>query len=261
MKQNEYNELNNDEKLIYLIQSSKVELIKHCFETLYLSLDDTNPNIVYKNYLVNCDLDISNIVNNVTNYNIGGYNIDLTTTECGVSYAMICMICWVETHSIFDAPITDPNLLNGFDGNDANGHRTFAYGLLYNPITGGYMDEAQQSYTESELKNLYMICIKQHADYAKRRLGNQPYNQYQLDAIVCAAFNYGDVGFWDNKAGSGKPSPMGPMIARNINDPNIPQVWANSCKNGNPTYAKGWTRRRIMEANWFIGNPTSRENY
>lgn len=63
MKQYEYNQLDTDEKLIYLIQSSKVELIKHCFETLYLSLDDEDniidANVGYRNYLVDGSLPIS----------------------------------------------------------------------------------------------------------------------------------------------------------------------------------------------------------
>ena len=64
MKQYEYNQLNDDEKLIYLIQSSKVELIKHCFETLYLSIDGDEDNIIdanvgYRNYLVDGNIQIT----------------------------------------------------------------------------------------------------------------------------------------------------------------------------------------------------------
>lgn len=63
MNKSEYNALNNDEKLIYCIQSSKVNLIKECFETLYACLGDDDINIGYKNYLVNSDLNMLSSVN------------------------------------------------------------------------------------------------------------------------------------------------------------------------------------------------------
>jgi hypothetical protein len=41
--------------------------------------------------------------------------------------------------------------LKGVDYKDANGHRTFGYGLLYHP-NGNYMDQIKAEWTQPELE-------------------------------------------------------------------------------------------------------------
>lgn len=128
--------------------------------------------------------------------------------------------------------------LNGYDNGDAQGHKTFGYGLLMHP-NGGYMDEVQPSYTQQELEGLYREQIAKVTNSVKSRFPNL--TQPQLDAVVSACYNFG-VGGFANKIGN--------MIKNNPNDPNIPEVWANLSNSQGSRYP-GLLKRRRIEANTY----------
>lgn len=134
--------------------------------------------------------------------------------------------------------------LKGYDLGDAGGHRTFGYGLLYHP-NGRYMDQVKETWTQSELEDLY----KQTVNNMQRKIDqwskkhNITLNKNQRDAITSACFNFGP-GFLNKN--------IAKKIAKNPNDPTIYEDWARLSDKQGVKYP-GLIKRRQKEANWYFG--------
>lgn len=243
--------LDDSEILVYELNKTILNIYKLCFEEMGYDLGKQFVNdIDYVNYLENESLNwgddyIFNLEDRGSD--IGDFSLGLDPGELsdvGISEGMIQFISTFESGRKFGYQMSNKDLY-GINLRDANGHRTFGYGLLINPITKKYMDELKPSYTQEELEQLYKYTIKKKSEYvdkwaAKR---NVTLNQDQKDAIVSAIFNFGE-GFlnWS----------IGKRIAANPNDTNIKNIWAHwSDKQGinNP----GLIKRRHAEANWYFG--------
>ena len=148
-----------------------------------------------------------------------------------------------ESGKPFGYTMSDKDL-NGYDLGDANGHRTFGYGLLYHP-NGKYMDQVKSTWTQSELEDLY----KQTVSNMQRKVDqwsnkhNITLTKNQRDAITSACFNFGP-GFLNKN--------IAKKIAKNPNDPSIYEDWANLSNKQGQKYP-GLIKRRQKEANWYFG--------
>jgi GH24 family phage-related lysozyme (muramidase) len=108
--------------------------------------------------------------------------------------------------------------LKGIDYKDANGHRTFGYGLLYHP-NGNYMDQVKSEWTQTELEQLY----KQTVDNTRNKVlkwaksKNVALKDNQIDALTSAVYNFGPKFLeWS----------VAKRIAANPNDEKIYDAWA-----------------------------------
>lgn len=148
-----------------------------------------------------------------------------------------------ESGKSFGYTMSDKDL-KGYDLGDANGHRTFGYGLLYHP-NGKYMDQVKSTWTQSELEDLY----KQTVSNMQRKVDqwsnkhNITLTKNQRDAITSACFNFGP-GFLNKN--------IAKKIAKNPNDPSIYEDWANLSNKQGQKYP-GLIKRRQKEANWYFG--------
>lgn len=148
-----------------------------------------------------------------------------------------------ESGKSFGYTMSDKDL-KGYDLGDANGHRTFGYGLLYHP-NGKYMDQVKSTWTQSELEDLY----KQTVSNMQRKVDqwsdkhNITLTKNQKDAITSACFNFGP-GFLNKN--------IAKKIAKNPNDLSIYEDWANLSNKQGQKYP-GLIKRRQKEANWYFG--------
>ena len=161
----------------------------------------------------------------------------------GISDGMINFICRYETGKQFGYKMTAKDL-NGYDLGDANGHRTFGYGLLYHPTTQKFMDAVKQSWTQEELEQLFL----EHAKQASAKIdewaatNNVVLNQNQKDAIASACYNFG-FGFLQKKICT--------IIIANPNNPEIREKWSHLSDIQGQNYP-GLITRRKAEAQWYF---------
>ena len=148
-----------------------------------------------------------------------------------------------ESGKSFGYTMSDKDL-KGYDLGDANGHRTFGYGLLYHP-NGKYMDQVKSTWTQSELENLYKQTVSNMQDKVDQwsNKHNITLTKNQRDAITSACFNFGP-GFLNKN--------IAKKIAKNPNDPSIYKDWANLSNKQGQKYP-GLIKRRQKEANWYFG--------
>lgn len=134
--------------------------------------------------------------------------------------------------------------LKGYDLGDANGHRTFGYGLLYHP-NGKYMDQVKSTWTQSELEDLYKQTVSNMQDKIDKWSSKHKITltKNQRDAITSACFNFGP-GFLNKN--------IAKKIANNPNDPTIYEDWARLSDKQGEKYP-GLIKRRQKEANWYFG--------
>lgn len=170
---------------------------------------------------------------------------NLTITELGISMEMFEKIVQLETSKKFGYSMSKADL-EGIDLGDANGHKTFGYGLLYYP-GGDYMDKYKSSYTQSELENLYKLSVKNMYDkvVAWQSKNNLTLTQPQIDAIVCATYNFGPGFLQGNRCGG-----VAKLILANPNDPNIISTWSHGSDQQGLKYP-GLIKRRNFEAQWY----------
>lgn len=175
-----------------------------------------------------------------------GNNTQQTTSSfsgIGISQGMINFICQYETGKKFGYTMTSKDL-NGYDLHDANGHKTFGYGLLYHPTTQRFMDTIKKSWTQKELENLFL----EHAKQVSKKIDSWSntykvkLNQNQKDAIASGCYNFG-YGFL-NKT-------ICKMIIANPNNPNIRNTWAHLSDIQGKKYP-GLIKRRQAEAKWYF---------
>lgn len=148
-----------------------------------------------------------------------------------------------ESGKPFGYTMSDKDL-NGYDLGDANGHRTFGYGLLYHP-NGKYMDQIKSSWTQSELEDLYKQTVSNMQDKIDKWSSKHKITltKNQRDAITSACFNFGP-GFLNKN--------IAKKIANNPNDPTIYEDWARLSDKQGEKYP-GLIKRRQKEANWYFG--------
>lgn len=162
----------------------------------------------------------------------------------GISNDMINFICKWETGHKFGYTMTSKDL-NGYDLHDANGHKTYGYGLLYHPTTQKFMDTIKKVWTQKELEALFL----EHAKQASRKIDNWALsnriklNQNQKDAIASACYNFG-YGFLQKQ--------ICKYIIANPNNPAIKNTWAHLSDVQGKKYP-GLIKRRQAEANWYFG--------
>lgn len=175
------------------------------------------------------------------NMNIDMENI--TVSDCGISDQMLNIICQHETSHNFGYKMP-PRDLNGYDLGDAGGHKTFGYGLLYHP-NGKFMDQIKSSWSQQELENIYLQTVKKTVTKIKnwQQKHNINLNQFQIDAITSACFNFG-IGFLNKSICS--------LIMKNPSNPQIKNVWSHLSDKQGKKYP-GLIKRRISEANWYFG--------
>lgn len=236
--------MDDSEILIQEITRTAVNLYKTCFEEMGYDLGPTRNEVEYHNYLVDDPLEfVVGGGDGETNFDLGGLTGG-AAGDAGVSEGMVQFICNMETGHKFGykMPARD---LNGYDLGDANGHRTFGYGLLYHPTANKYMDQIKGSWSQQELEGLYKADIAGRSRRVRSWASNNSVslNQNQIDAIVSGCYNFGN-GFL-NKA-------VCKMIAKNPNDPNILNVWAHMSDIQGKKYP-GLIKRRKAEANWYFG--------
>lgn len=166
-------------------------------------------------------------------------------SPAGISYAMLNKICQYETGKSYGYAIAAKEL-NGYDLGDANGHLTYGYGLLYHP-NGKYMDSIKKIWTQAELEDLYMQTVKsitnKVSNWAKSK--KVQLNTNQLDAIVCASYNFGWGGF--------SKKSVCDLISVNPKNPNIKSIWEHLSDQQGRKYP-GLITRRKMEASWYFGS-------
>lgn len=133
--------------------------------------------------------------------------------------------------------------LKGIDYKDANGHRTFGYGLLYHP-NGNYMDQVKSEWTQPELEQLY----KQTVDNTRNKVlkwaksKNVALKDNQIDALTSAVYNFGPKFLeWS----------VAKRIAVNPNDEKIYDAWAKFSDHQADKYP-GLVTRRKQEADRYF---------
>lgn len=134
--------------------------------------------------------------------------------------------------------------LSGIDLGDANGHKTFGYGLLYHP-NGQYMDQIKPHWTQSELESLYIKTVNKIKSKVQNwaTSKNITLNQNQIDSLTSACYNFGSRFLnWS----------VARKIAKNPNDTSIYQDWANFSNHQGNEYP-GLIKRRKSEADWYFG--------
>ena len=164
-----------------------------------------------------------------------------SVTSCGLSQGMLMLIAFYETGKKFGYNMASKDL-NGYDLGDANGHKTYGYGLLYHP-NGRFMDSIKKTWTQQELEQLYLYTIKKMVDKVKGWASGLNLEQNQIDSIVCASYNFG-IGFLK--------FPICNLIKKNPNNPQIFDIWCHlSDKQGKKF--PGLIKRRKTEAAWYFG--------
>lgn len=165
------------------------------------------------------------------------------STGIGISNEMINFICQYETGKKFGYAMTAKDL-NGYNLGDANGHKTFGYGLLYHPIQKKFMDSIKKVWTQKELENLFLVHAKEASNKVDSwALNNKiKLNQNQKDAIISACYNFG-YGFLQKQ--------ICKLIASNPNNPQIKTTWEHLSDAQGKKYP-GLIKRRKAEANWYF---------
>lgn len=174
----------------------------------------------------------------------------------GLSDDMFQKIIKYETGKQFQYQMSSKDT-NGYDLGDAKGHKTYGYGLLFNPTNGSYMDNVKNSYSQSELEDLYCKTatkiINKVYNWAENK--NLSLNQNQIDSIVCACYNFG-TGFLNKSICKN-------TIANNPNDfQTIVDQWAHLSDTQGKKFP-GLIKRRKFEAEWYAkgSNVSVTENY
>jgi len=230
--------VNDYDNMVEQIPLLRLDLLKQIIEYYGFYLGETDNTINYQNYLIN-DAPI------VSGFNSGLDGLgNVDPGETGVSDQMFQQICIFETGHQFGYTMGARDLF-GYDLGDAQGHKTFGYGLLYHP-DGGFMDMRQSSYTQQELENLYKHSVKKFVTNVKNwvQKNGLSLNQNKIDAITCACYNFG-MGFLNKN--------IAKMIINNPNDPNIKEVWTHLSDAQGHKYP-GLLKRRALEANWYFAS-------
>lgn len=172
-------------------------------------------------------------------------NIDknLNILDIGLSEQMLNTICFYETSHNFGYKMP-PRDLQGYDLGDAGGHKTYGYGLLYHP-NGKFMDQIKSTWSQEELEKIYLQTVKNTVNKIKnwQQKNNINLNQFQIDAITSACFNFG-LGFLKKNVCS--------MIIKDPNNTQIKNIWSH-LSDSQGKKIPGLIKRRVSEANWYFG--------
>jgi len=247
---------NNDDidNAIETLRKIQVDLLKESLEYFGIDFGITNNQIDYRNYLVDNPLIFNT---NKNNNNINVYPDDPTNnlhnlfkdssviSNTGLSEGMLNFISVHENSHKFGYKMTDIDL-NGKDLGDANGHKTYGYGLLYHPVKNQYMDSIKSSWTQPELENLFKIGAKKVSENIDKwaTKNNITLKQNQKDAIASGCYNFG-LKFLNNS--------ICQMIKNDPNNPDIFKKWSHLSDAQGKKYP-GLITRRQDEANWYFNN-------
>lgn len=239
--------VDNSEILIQTIQNAKLSLIRELYEIIGEEFGDNEANIEYRNYMY--DKVILSMPSGLSSGSFddfaAGMIIDPNTVgDTGLSDGMLNIISYYETGHPFGYTMGQKDLY-GYDLGDANGHKTYGYGLLYHPISKQFMDSIKKAWAQSELETLFKVYAKNTSNTIRSWMNknNVQLNQRQIDAIACACYNFG-IGFLNKQ--------ICKMIINNPNDPVIFNAWCHLSDSQAQKYP-GLVRRRNMEANWYFG--------
>lgn len=164
-------------------------------------------------------------------------------TFTGVSSGMINFICTYETGKKFGYKMISKDL-NGVDYHDAQGHKTYGYGLLIHPSTQKYMDTIKKTWTQNELEKLFL----EHIEIISQKIDNWAkdnkviLNQNQKDAMTSACYNFGP-GFLNKQ--------ICKNIAANPNSVAIKITWEHLSDVQGKKFP-GLIKRRQAEAKWYF---------
>lgn len=228
---------------------STINLFKESYELLDIDLKKTENDIEWHNYMVNSPVQVGVGGGLMPNIDVGDINSFYSNSggvlSFGLSKGMLEFICFSETSHKFGYTM-GPKDLNGVDYHDAQGHRTFGYGLLYHPVTKQYMDTIKNSWSQSELELLYLYTAKIKSDKLKNwaSKNNVKLSQNKFDAMISAMYNFDD-GFLNYGVCK--------MIAENPDNPAIQNVWAHLSDHQASKYP-GLPIRRAREAKIFMGS-------
>jgi len=158
-----------------------------------------------------------------------------------VSDTALSQICKWETNHEFGYQM-QPKDLQGYRVR-GEARKTYGYGLRTHP-NGKFMEDVKRVWTQPELERLFKLKIAKEKQWvlAWAKKNGVELGQGQLDAMVSAVYNYGHAGFLR----TGIPA----MIAKNPNDPRIPEVWAKA--SDHRKNMGGLHARRRMEAKWYM---------
>ena len=160
----------------------------------------------------------------------------------GISDGMISFICKYETTKSFGYKMSYKDLY-GYDLKDADGHKTYGYGLLVHP-NGKYMDTIKKVWTQKELELIFLEYMRILSDKIDNwSITNKvSLNQNQKDAIASALYNFGDK-FLNYK--------ITKTIIANPNNPGIRNTWSHLSDSQGKKYP-GLITRRKAEAKWYF---------
>ena len=160
----------------------------------------------------------------------------------GISEEGVKAICKFETGKDFGYKMTAKDL-QGYNNGDANGKRTYGYGLLFHPNGKSYMQDVKAVWTQPELEKLFTQSVAKKAqriaNWASEN--NVILGQNQFDAMTSALFNFGNKFLNFN---------ICKIIAQNPDDPQIPEIWTHLSDGQGKRYP-GLLKRRAEEASWY----------
>lgn len=161
----------------------------------------------------------------------------------GVSPVGINLISRFETGKNFGYKMKQKDLV-GYNLGDANGKKTYGYGLLYHPSGEAFMQDVKPVWTQQELERLFVQMVATKARDVKNwmKKNNVKLGQNQFDAMVSACYNFGTSGFLKKD--------ICKAIAANPNNPMIPTIWANLSNSQGERYP-GLLKRRATEAELY----------
>ena len=105
------------------------------------------------------------------------------------------------------------------------------------------MDQIKPNWTQQELEALYLVTVKQMTQKVKNWAKGIELNQYQIDALVCACFNFGP-GFLNRS--------ICKIIRQSPDNHAIYGIWCHLSDAQAKKYP-GLIKRRQTEAAWYFG--------
>lgn len=170
-------------------------------------------------------------------------NISIKKNDTGLSDGILNKICQWETGHNFGYKMSAKDL-NGYDLKDAQGHKTYGYGILYHPVSQKFMDTIKKTWTQNELEELFLIHAKQTSNKIDKwaSINKVKLLQRQKDAIASGCYNFG-MGFLVKQ--------ICKMIMYNPNNPAIRNTWEHLSDVQGRKYP-GLITRRKEEARWYF---------
>jgi GH24 family phage-related lysozyme (muramidase) len=182
------------------------------------------------------------------NMNNNDENTDAQQAAGTVSNEAVAKICQFETGKQYGYRMGQKDLY-GYDNGDANGKKTYGYGLLFHPSGKKYMQDIKPVWTQPELEQLFKQMVQKKAQKVAEWADQNgvTLSQGQFDAMTSAAYNFGNKFFQKG---------ICQVIAQNPNNPQIPEMWQHLSDAQAKKYP-GLLRRRNEEAGGYQNGTTT----